>query len=108
MPSFDSVYGSRWLKAVDLDKPQKLQIEAAEWQKVGKEKEDKIVLAFSNHAKCLILNVTNGRALADAWGKAEALWPGRWLEAAAVETTFGPGVKIKPIQPPVEPAGIPF
>ncbi len=111
MSKFDDVYGGRWLKAGDLDgKSHALQIEAAEWQEVGKEREEKIVLGFIGRGKQLILNATNARTLADTWGKCESLWAGRWLEVSAVETAFGPGVRVKPAEPPVatETADIPF
>jgi hypothetical protein len=111
MSKFDDVYGGRWLKASDLDGVAKqFQIEAAEWQKVGKEQEEKLVLAFIGKQKGLILNPTNAKALAEEWGKDERLWPGRWLEARAVETAFGPGVRVKPTEAPLEEASsaIPF
>ena len=110
MSKFDDVYGGKWLKAGDLDgKSRKLQVDSAEWQEVGKEREEKIVVAFNGHSKNLILNATNARTLADAWGKAEVAWGGKWLEASAVETAFGPGVRVKPCEAPVEEAtDIPF
>ena len=103
MPSFDDIYGPRWIKAGDLDgKIVKLQIELADWQEVGSENEEKIVLAFVGQNKRLILNVTNARALAQAWSKNASLWAGRWVEMWSVETTFGPGVRVRPIEPPVD------
>jgi hypothetical protein len=102
MSRFDDIYGGRWLKAGDLDgRAQKFQIEAAEYQKVGKEQEEKLVLAFIGKNKGLILNATNAKALADKWGKSEETWPGKWLEAKPVETAFGPGVRTTPCEAPL-------
>jgi hypothetical protein len=86
-----------------------LQIEAAEWQEVGPKKESKIVPAFIRQHKGLILNKTNANALKDAWGKSEAAWVGKWVEARATQTSYGPGVGLTPCEAPVTATGgVPF
>ena len=99
MSKFDKIYGGRWMKAVDLDgQRRQMQIEDATWEKVGKEQEDKLVLKFMEQDKRFILNATNARRLAEQYGKNEVGWPGKWVEAVQVETAFGPGVQITPIE----------
>ncbi len=101
MSQFDKTYGGKWLKAGDLDGRQReLQIDDARWEEVGKEREKKLVLGFIDEDKRCILNTTNARRLADKWGKSEASWCGKWLQLAAVETSFGPGLQLNPIESP--------
>lgn len=103
MSKFDDVYGAKWFKSADLNGDSKFQIEKAEWQKVGPEKEDKIVVAFVGEKKPLILNKTNANELATAWTVRESTWAGKWVELTTVQTSFGPGIRLAPSE-----ADVPF
>src|SRR5262245_9454691 len=109
MNRFDRIYGGKWLKACDLDgEKHQLQINAADWKEVGRDREEKLVLEFINSFKPLILNATNARRVAERYGKQEVAWQGKWVEAVQTETAFGPGIQLTPIDPPAVVEAVPF
>jgi len=74
--SFDQ---SKYFKAEDLTAEKKLKIKAvsAEDVGVGKDKERKLVVQFTNDKRALVLNRTNNRTIRGAFGDDTAGWPGK-------------------------------
>ena len=67
---------SKFLKASDLDREKKYRIKSvtAEELGIGKDKETKLVVWFTNDARGLVLNKTNNRTLRGAFGDNTADW----------------------------------
>jgi hypothetical protein len=59
---------SKYMKAVDFDREKKFRIKAVTAEKVGEDKEPKLVVWFTNDERGLILNRTNNRTLREAFG----------------------------------------
>jgi hypothetical protein len=81
----DSLYPSRFLRCADLNgRPMRVTIEALKKEDIGGE--SKVVLSFTNGTKSLILNKTNGRAIAKLHGDETRGWtfsfPRRSISAA--------------------------
>jgi hypothetical protein len=72
--------GSRYLKAVDYPEPQTLTIRDVREESVGREEELKIVLAFDETPKLLVLNKSNSLALEDLFGWESDDWVGNKIE----------------------------
>ena len=77
----DRIYPSRWIKASDLDgRELKARIKRLTFEELdaqtGKGPEEKPVLWFEKTEKGLVLNATNGRAIAEAYGAETDGWPG--------------------------------
>lgn len=69
MPSIDTAFPSRYLRAADLDEHATtlVTIDSCSVESVGqgREAEDKLVIKFAEFPKCLILNKTNANAIAE-------------------------------------------
>jgi hypothetical protein len=70
---------SRFFKADDLDGERKLRIKSVNTEVigVGAEKEDKLVVWFTNDERGLVLNRVNNRTLRGAFGDDTAGWAGK-------------------------------
>ena len=64
----------------------------------------KYVIMFEGVEKGLVLNKTNARRLAEAYGKQSSNWIGQIVQLYAEDTTFGKGVRVRPMRKPVTPA----
>lgn len=99
---FDSIYGSKYLSAADLggDVLRK-RISGAKIIEL-KEKDGtlKRKLAIDiEGSKMLVLNQTNAGRLAQAFGKDHNQWVNKGVELYAEDTSMGPGVRLRAIQP---------
>jgi hypothetical protein len=69
---------------------------------------EKLVLAFQNAKKCLVLNKTNGSALASVLGDDTECWFGAWVEAFTIPVTYSgrvyQGIRLRVVSPPPIPA----
>ena len=77
------MWKSHYIGKDDLTRPIRARIEAAYWEEVNSErgKETKPVISFMDEGvKPLILNVTNSRAIADAFGDDSDGWHGKLIE----------------------------
>lgn len=86
-----ALFPSQWIKADDLDGgPVTVTIRELAVEDIGqgKNRESKPVLYFHNAQKGLVLNVTNCRAIEDAYGLETDEWAGRVVELFATETDF--------------------
>jgi hypothetical protein len=70
---------SKFLKAADLTTDKKFKIKSATEEEVGvgKDKETKLVVWFTNDIRGLVLNKTNVRTLIGAFGDDTAGWVGK-------------------------------
>jgi hypothetical protein len=101
--TFDDLYGSKWFSANDLTagETQRRKIGKAETvelrDKDGSTKK-KLAVWFSGVDKALVLNQTNANRLAAAHGKNESKWVGTSVEIYVEDTTYGPGVRLRPLK----------
>ena len=67
---------SRFLKATDLDREKKFRIKTVTEEElgIGKDKEKKLCVWFTNDERALVLNKTNNRTLRSAFGDNTAGW----------------------------------
>jgi hypothetical protein len=70
---------TRFLKAQDLSSDKKLKIKSVTVESVGvgKDKEDKLTVWFTNDKRGLVLNRTNNRTIRGAYGDDTAGWVGK-------------------------------
>jgi hypothetical protein len=107
---FDDLYGSKYLSVADLkDREPRLKVgkvEVAELTDKSGVTKRKYVVWFEGVTKALVINRTNAKKLADAYGKQTSNWIGQNVELYSEETTFGKGVRVRPLRKPpilVEP-----
>jgi hypothetical protein len=106
---FDDLYGSKYLGVAHLkdDEPRlKIgKVEVAELREKNGTIKRKYVVFFDGVEKGLVINITNARKLADAYGKQPARWIGQIVQLYTEETTYGKGVRVRPLRkPPPVPA----
>jgi hypothetical protein len=86
--NFDTLFPSKWMKASDLgDEPQILTIKDVDIEKMN-DGETKPVVYFKGSTKGLVLNVTNGRVLADLYGSDTDDWVGKQISLVTSRTDF--------------------
>jgi hypothetical protein len=96
---------SRFFKAVDLEGERKLRIKnvTTEVMGVGAEKEDKLVVWFTNDKRGFVLNRVNNRVLRGAFGDDTAGWAGKVIiifpMLVEMRGKMVPGVRVR-IPPP--------
>ena len=96
---------SRFFKAVDLEGERKLRIKSATTEVigVGAEKEDKLVVGFTNDKRGLVLNRVNNRTLRGAFGDDTAGWTGKVIiifpMMVEMRGKMVPGIRVR-IPPP--------
>ncbi len=102
--TFDDIYGGKYLSGAVLgDQTLRVTIGSADVvdlrQKDGSTRR-RIVLSFPGQDKQLPLNKTNADALADLCGsKDPAAWTGVSLELFTESTSYGPGIRLRPLRP---------
>jgi hypothetical protein len=106
---FDDLYGSKYLGVADLkDGEPRIKIgkvEVAELREKNGTTRRKYVVFFDGVEKGLVINKTNARKLADAYGKQPSRWIGQIVQRYAEETTYGKGIRVRPLRkPPPVPA----
>lgn len=93
MARVSEIYASPWLRAEDLQgKTVKVTIASATVERLPQQDgstEEKIVVAFVGAKRKLILNKTQGSALAAIAGDETADWPGAVVHLAPQPTTNG-------------------
>ena len=81
MPTMDELFPSNYLKAADLEnKTVKVKIDKIVFEEIGQDKQSKPILYFDGVKKGMVLNKTNGRAIADMHGQATENWTGKEVE----------------------------
>jgi hypothetical protein len=94
----DQLYPSRFLRCADLDgRPMRVTIAGISREDISGEQ--KVVMAFSNGAKKLILNKTNARAIARILGNETRAWAGHDILLTPAEVDFKgdlvPSIRVK-------------
>jgi hypothetical protein len=81
---------SRFLKAADLQGEKKLRIKSVTEEEVGigKDKERKLVVWFTNDARGLVLNRVNNRTIRGAFGDDTVNWPNKIIIAFPTMAEF--------------------
>src|SRR5215510_1685471 len=101
---------SRFLKAADLPGEKKFRIKSVTEEEVGvgKDKERKLVVWFTNDNRGLVLNRVNNRTIRGAFGDACDDWPGNIIAVfptmAEFRGTMKPALRVR-IPPPKEGNG---
>jgi len=105
---FDSLYGSKYLSVADLkDTEPRLRIgkvEEAELREKNGTTKRKYVIWFEGTEPGLVINKTNAKKLADAYGKDTSKWIGQIVQLYPEDTTFGKGIRVRPLRKPATPA----
>jgi hypothetical protein len=107
----DQLYPSRFLRCADLNgRPMRVTIEGLKREDIGGE--SKVVLSFTNGTKALILNKTNGKAIAKALGNETAAWRGKSIILVPAQVDFRgdivDAIRVRPATPqPQQPASPP-
>ena len=105
---FDVLYGSKYLSVADLkDGEPQLKIgkvEVAELREKNGTTKRKYVMWFEGADKGLVVNKTNAKKLADAYSKQPQKWIGQAVQLYTEDTTFGKGVRVRPLRKPATPA----
>ena len=104
---FDALYGSKYLGVADLKgaTPRRKigKVEVAELRQKDGSTRKKYVLYFEQEDKALVVNATNAKKLAEAFGKDRTLWPGNWVKLYSEPTSFGPGLRTQPLRKATTP-----
>jgi hypothetical protein len=95
---------ARFLKAADLDGGEKkVRIKCVTEEKVGPDKDQKLVVWFTNDKRGFVLNQTNNRILREAFGDETDGWAGKIIVLFSSMTDFRgrmtPGLRVR-IPPP--------
>jgi hypothetical protein len=101
---------SKWLKAEDLPADKKFRVKAVTEEEigVGKDKERKLVVWFTNDNRGLVLNRVNNRTIRGAFGDPVSDWIGKIIvlfpTMAEFRGTMKPALRVR-IPPPKQAAG---
>jgi hypothetical protein len=89
--NFKKLFPSKYLKAVDLDGDTPVTIDFMRVEVVGQgsDADEKPVLYFKGKGQGLVMNVTNGTAIAAIAGEDTDLWPGTEIVLYATMVQFG-------------------
>jgi hypothetical protein len=105
---FDSIYGSKYFSVSDLrgEQPRRRigKVEIGDLKEKDGSTKRKYVVYFEGEDKPLVLNKTNADKLAKMFGKDRSKWIGHVVELYAEMTTFGEGVRLRPLRPAATPA----
>jgi hypothetical protein len=96
---------SRFLKAEDLPTEKKFRIKSVTEEEIGigKDKERKLVVWFTNDSRGLVLNRVNNRTIRGAYGDACDSWPGKIIVVfptmAEFRGTMKPALRVRILPP---------
>jgi hypothetical protein len=101
---------TRWLKAADLPTEKKFRIKSVTVEEIGigKDKETKLVVWFTNDPRGLVLNRVNNRTIRGAFGDACDGWAGKVIAVfpttAEFRGTMKPALRVR-VPAPKQTAG---
>jgi len=105
---FDDLYGSKYFSVADLKDGEPRfkvgKVEVVELHEKNGTTKKKYVMLFEGVEKGLVINKTNARKLAEAYGKQSSKWIGQIIQLYSEETSFGKGVRVRPMRKPATPA----
>jgi hypothetical protein len=90
--AYDDIYGSRFLNAVDLKAPFTGTVERVDEELFTRPNEPsrrRAVIWFRGAKKGVVVNATNARMMAEAYGKPFAGWVGQRVELRTEPVVFG-------------------
>jgi hypothetical protein len=102
-----TMFPSKYLKASDVDaRGTRFVIARVTVEEVGPEREQKPLVYFENERRGLILNRTNGNAIADICGSEDAEdWTGHTIVLVSEPVFFAgrtnPGIRVRPPSAPL-------
>ncbi len=107
MTSISELFPSRFLKAADLKgRTVKVKIKKVEVEEIGQDKDKKPVIYFDGVERGLVMNKTNGVAIAEIHGDATGEWTGKEIEIFSMMVPFQgqnvPAIRVRAA--PEEPA----
>ena len=107
--SIDQMFPSKYLSSDDLEgKAVKAKISSLDQEQM-RDGTTKFVLSFEGRAKGLVLNKTNGKTLAVAFGKDSGGWIGKEIELFSIPVDFQGrtvnGIRLRQTQP-TTPVGV--
>jgi hypothetical protein len=101
---FDDIYGSKYFSVSDLKDGEPWlkvgKVEVAELREKNGVTKRKFVILFEGVDKGLVVNKTNAKKLAEAYGKQSSKWVGQIIQLYGEDTTFGKGVRVRPLRKP--------
>jgi hypothetical protein len=101
---FDDLYGTKYLSAVDLKENEPRlkigKVEVADLRDKSGTTRRKYVVLFEGVDKGLVINKTNAKKLAEAYGKQSVKWIGQIVQLYSENTDFGKGVRVRPMCKP--------
>ena len=105
-------FPSKYLSAPDLhQRDVKVVIARIEMEKIGRENDEKPVLYFTKSKKGLVLNKTNGKTIAAAYGDDTDQWEDREIILFSMMVQFGDemvdSIRVKIPKPAVQPKPAP-
>jgi hypothetical protein len=90
----------RFFKATDLSGESRLKIKGVTVEELGRDRDRKLVVWFTNDTRGLVLNKTNIRALTPVLGDDTRTWPGAVIVVFPTTTTLGadtvPCLRVRP------------
>lgn len=106
MPSIDDIYGSPWMRASDVPSSgitgTIVECGTERLSPKGQREQTKLSIRLNSHPKPCLVNVTNAKLLAAAYGKDYTQWPGHHVQITVQEVMYGgdlvDGLKISPAQ----------
>jgi hypothetical protein len=101
---FDDLYGSKYLTAADLhgETPRRKigKVDPVELKQKDGTTKRKFAVYFEDVEKALIMNQTNAKKLAAAFGKDRSKWIGVEVELYSEMTSLGiEGIRLRPLKP---------
>jgi len=105
----DYITGGDWMKAADLGNTTPTitisKVELIDFpEQNGQAQPSKLCIHPSDPAvKAVILNKTNSRACAAAWGNESDAWIGKQCLLSVRQTQMGPGIGVTPLQQQAAP-----
>ncbi len=102
---FDTLYGSKYMSASELDDPIQRtigKVEITAFEKPGEPTKRKALLWFKGEDRALVLNKTNAAVLAHAYGKDFRNWVDSTVEIRSELVNFAgrsvPGIRLSPVR----------
>ena len=87
---YSEAFPSKYISSEDLDgREMRLVIARIEMEEIGRDRDRKPVLYFTKARKGMVLNKTNGRMLATAYGDDMTAWEDREVILFSMKVQFG-------------------
>ena len=108
MKSVSELFPSRFLKAADLKgRTVKVKIQKVEVEEIGQDKDEKPVIYFEGVERGLVMNKTNGVAIAEIHGDATDDWTGKEIEIFSMMVPYQgqnvAAIRVRAVAEPEEP-----